>query len=828
MYTIYRIFLLVTFAINSVWSYKFIGPKWPGANPVVQYWINEQGSPEVLDEVDHIVKSFKVWDQVPTSTLETKYLGMTAANSCAKDNINLLKWAKGRDWTLGQGVIAAAYIWYKSDVIQEFDILFNDQHFSWSTSGEANKMDVGHIATHEVGHVLGLDHSSVSGAVMWPTARPGDLSNRKLHSDDSAGLSALYPRTDNNNRAPVITSKPVTEAVAGMKYAYSVTANDPDGDPVTFKLEKYPLNMRIDEKSGQITWFPKFLDVGSHTVTVVALDNSSKTSKQTFQVAVTNLRVYTENREIRLGDTLFHEVKVSPMDEFGIFSGNIELDFNNSQMSVLGVDTKGSVVDGASFFKNITDRQVKIAFAGSDSFIGEGILFRVKLLVHEGSCGEVIRMGIGKALFNDGEPAATVQNGDIFMSCQGGDGWSGGYTMDGRVTYLGNGEGVSKVKLDFPKMGKTTTTQDDGFFAFKNVPLLKMDFSIIASKDSGDIRNAISAYDASLVLRHVVGLHSLKDFENQKYAADVNGNGVVTAYDAALILRHLVNLKDITHIGWWVVSPDKRNFNGILGDMHNINFGAYLVGDVSGNWKQDLPVLAKRTAENDNKVFLSEYRQQDVSLPLGAIDGYRSVISLAQEMEGMYSGEFELAYDSDKYEFLDARSLPMTKGYLLESNAVGDNIRVVFAGTEPLPGSGELFEVLLAPKSKLGTPPPLNSDLAYFKVNEGLFQSVGIMQHDSKNAARFAGKRQFRVQPRTGGHLEMEYFAETPSEVSFSLLDVKGRMVKRMSQGHKHSGSHRLTWEIDNRGNSARSNQIYFVAISMGSRSETVKVLLVE
>jgi hypothetical protein len=50
----------------------------------------------------------------------------------------------------------------------------------------------------------------------------------------------------------------------------------------------------------------------------------------------------------------------------------------------------------------------------------------------------------------------------------------------------------------------------------------------------------VTAYDASLVLQHVVGLIELCPFQQE--AADVTGNGTVTALDAALILQYTVGL----------------------------------------------------------------------------------------------------------------------------------------------------------------------------------------------------------------------------------------------------------------------------------------------
>ncbi|WHH57908.1 S8 family serine peptidase [Petroclostridium sp. X23] len=58
----------------------------------------------------------------------------------------------------------------------------------------------------------------------------------------------------------------------------------------------------------------------------------------------------------------------------------------------------------------------------------------------------------------------------------------------------------------------------------------------------GDVNvdNIISAGDATLVLRDIVGLTSLS--QEQKKAADVNGDGSITAGDATVILRYVVGL----------------------------------------------------------------------------------------------------------------------------------------------------------------------------------------------------------------------------------------------------------------------------------------------
>ena len=44
---------------------------------------------------------------------------------------------------------------------------------------------------HEFGHSLGLQHSNVQGAVMYPYYT-GYVPNMQLHSDDIAGIQSLY------------------------------------------------------------------------------------------------------------------------------------------------------------------------------------------------------------------------------------------------------------------------------------------------------------------------------------------------------------------------------------------------------------------------------------------------------------------------------------------------------------------------------------------------------------------------------------------------------------------------------------------------------------
>ena len=69
---------------------------------------------------------------------------------------------------------------------------FDDQEHAWCIGTVANQYDVETIALHEIGHLLGLSHSSVAGAVMFPTVS-ANSTNRVLAADDLEGIRQLYP-----------------------------------------------------------------------------------------------------------------------------------------------------------------------------------------------------------------------------------------------------------------------------------------------------------------------------------------------------------------------------------------------------------------------------------------------------------------------------------------------------------------------------------------------------------------------------------------------------------------------------------------------------------
>lgn len=106
------------------------------------------------------------------------------------------------------GVIAVTIIWgYFSGPpgqreIIEFDIMF-DIDFKWGDAGPTDEnnlgdtsvMDLQNIATHELGHGIGLGDlydSSASEETMYAYSKYGETKKRTLYIGDKAGLHELY------------------------------------------------------------------------------------------------------------------------------------------------------------------------------------------------------------------------------------------------------------------------------------------------------------------------------------------------------------------------------------------------------------------------------------------------------------------------------------------------------------------------------------------------------------------------------------------------------------------------------------------------------------
>lgn len=142
--------------------------------------------------------------------------------------------------------------------ILKADIVFNPG-VKFDSGGGDGSQDLQTVATHEIGHFLGLDHSGVARTIMFPFA-PAVLST--LSYDDVAGISSLYPSASPAVAAGSISGTVTLAGGSGVfgahVYAVSTTSATPYGDATVIRKSPIGTLTRTD---------------GSYTITGVPADS---------------------------------------------------------------------------------------------------------------------------------------------------------------------------------------------------------------------------------------------------------------------------------------------------------------------------------------------------------------------------------------------------------------------------------------------------------------------------------------------------------------------------------------------------------------------------
>lgn len=224
------------------------GPSLYWSTRALSYAINRAGYPSLpaADVYDAVQASFATWQAVTCTDVQFALLSLTDENVVGynwrspEDNANLIIWRNGDAndpadlWRHERGSIAVTTTTFNSHSgeLLDADIEFNGQYYQFTActppaAGCTVAYDVQNTLTHEIGHLVGLDHTPLgqpgaSETTMYPSAPRGEISKRDLAADDIAGFCFIYPAGQ-----PFQQCYPAVEP-AGPDPIFSQVGSDPD------------------------------------------------------------------------------------------------------------------------------------------------------------------------------------------------------------------------------------------------------------------------------------------------------------------------------------------------------------------------------------------------------------------------------------------------------------------------------------------------------------------------------------------------------------------------------------------------------------------------
>lgn len=266
--------------------------RWDFSAFPVQFNINPQTGSNIAQgsaaAAAAVTAGFNTWNHAPNASISVARAGDSTATAAGFDGINLVCFVCQGDFSKDATTLAVTITTTADRVgedtrhgtnsrfigqIMDADILFNPS-VSWATNGAPtdNQQELQTVATHEIGHFLGLDHSGVVRAVMFPFAPPVEVT---LSYDDVAGVANIYPKLTPDYATGTITGTIHFVSGAGVFGAHVFADSATNSAPAAANVRKSTVSaMTRADGTYTITGLPQ----DTYTVGVEPLDGPETNS----------------------------------------------------------------------------------------------------------------------------------------------------------------------------------------------------------------------------------------------------------------------------------------------------------------------------------------------------------------------------------------------------------------------------------------------------------------------------------------------------------------------------------------------------------------------
>ena len=269
---------------TTLGGYATVGHTW-GTNQVVYYVNPSNIYVSNAAAISAIQQGAGAWSSQTLANIQLVYGGTTNGSSLTLNNKNEVFFRNDSSSYVGE-----TYWWYDSSGhLVDADSVYHENYQFYAGSGcTGGGVYIEDLAVHEFGHSLGLAHTGVVGATMYPNM-PGacDMTQMTLESDDIAGIEALYPPTSTSkNTAPTVSiSSPGNGAsfANGATISFAGTGSDSQDGNLTSSLS---WTSSIDGAIGSGGNPSRILSAGTHVISASVRDSGGLTGSSQITISV--------------------------------------------------------------------------------------------------------------------------------------------------------------------------------------------------------------------------------------------------------------------------------------------------------------------------------------------------------------------------------------------------------------------------------------------------------------------------------------------------------------------------------------------------------------
>ncbi len=396
----------------------------------------------------------------------------------------------------------------------------------------------------------------------------------------------------------------------------------------------------------------------------------------------------------------------------------------------------------------------------------------------------------------------------------------GKLTLSGSVANHYNKSPLSDVRLTLTGDDSlTSTTDSQGKFVFQCWE--KDDYQITARLVSQpfEFESLITAYDALLTARHVVGPEKLA--ADHRTTADVDKDGQITLMDAVLILQYSVHKSPSrpSFVGEWHFIPEPFEIPWLTQNIDSLSLSGLIRGNVDGKFTRD---FLRSESELSNIILKMKVQQnEEFTIPVN-INASTQAFNL------------KLEYDAELVEFKRFKQTAFRNGFQIETNLMEPGVLYLAGFTttsfnEAVSIGAIQFSALMKKQHETEIIKTIQLNDAPVKI-----EKIQIETEDSDVVpVSFQVKQHFPNPFNLSTRIN--YDIDAPGKLEIKIFNLQGQEIVTLISESYQSGHYFIDWNATDRFNNILNSGIYIYRLHFqyhdtqkGHIEQTKKMLLIK